>query len=141
MALSANWLLNRQPIRRLSMGRLSTGATAWRPYRAKRASHQWVWSRAGSGPPGEKAQDALLEYLVSDRGHMVAPGYLARRAGRQQGRQFRGRAPDRILAADRDQRRDPDAGDLGTRERLARPAHAGRERPQVGFGLLGKNPE
>src|ERR1700681_859589 len=93
----------------------------------------------GSGPPGEETQNALLEHLVSDRGHMVATGNLERPARRQQVRQFRRGAADRILGAERNQRRDPNPGDLRAREGLARPAHAGRERPQVGLGLLGKN--
>src|SRR5260370_39325461 len=75
-----------------------------------------------SGPPGEEGQDALLEDLVSDRSHMIAPGNLEGLAGRQQGRQFRRGAADHILAAERDQGRDPDRGNLGGRERLARSA-------------------
>src|ERR1019366_2110792 len=43
-------LVNRLTIRRLSIGRLSTGAAAWRPYRSKWASPQWVWPWASLGP-------------------------------------------------------------------------------------------
>ena len=93
---------------------------------------------AGSGPTGQEARDALLEHLVPDRGHVVAIRNLQRLAGRQQSRQLRRGAADHVLAADRDQRRDADRGDLCAREPLARAAHAGRERPQVGSGLLGK---
>src|ERR1700731_3423279 len=64
----------------------------------------------GSGPPGQEAGYGLLEHLVADRGHMVAPGNLERPAGRQQARQLRRRAADHILGSERDQRRDPDGG-------------------------------
>ncbi len=46
-----------------------------------------------------------------------------------------------VLGADRDQDRRPDRGDLVARQGLARAADAGRERREVGFGLLGKEAE
>ena len=49
-----------------------------------------------------------------------------------------GRAGDRVVAADRDQYRHRDAADLVAAERLARTAHAGGERPQIGPGLFGE---
>ena len=72
-----------------------------------------MWSRPGIGAPGVR----------HDRS------------------QFLGRACDRILGADRDQRRRPDRGGLLAAQHLPRAADAGGERPAVGLGLVGKGAE
>ncbi len=75
----------------------------------------------------------LLEDLVADREHMVAPGDIERSARRQQGRKLVRRARDRVLGADRDQHRRADGRDL-----LARQASdANREcRPRAPSGRI-----
>src|SRR6266545_7329840 len=63
-------------------------------------------------PPGQERRHPLLEHLVADREHMVAPGDIERPAGRQHGCQLMGGAGDRVLAADRDQHRHMDRSHL-----------------------------
>ena len=86
-------------------------------------------------------QHARLEHLVADREHVVAVRDRQRLGVRHQRGQLLGRARDRVLGADRDQRRRPDRRRLLAGQHLARAADAGGERAAVGFGLLGEGAE
>src|SRR4029079_2016947 len=94
-----------------------------------------------SGPLSQELEHALFEHPVTHRLHVVAPRNVERPPLRQQRRKVLRRARDVVLAADRDQHRHRQPGAILTGESLARTADAGRERPQVGFGLLRKRAE
>ena len=89
----------------------------------------------------EKAQHLRLERLVSHREHVISPRDVERPAARQQRRKLVCRTRNHVFGADRDQRWRADGRHLLARKRLARAADAGRERLEVGFGLLGKGAE
>src|SRR5262249_22107151 len=94
-----------------------------------------------SGLLREKAQHRRLERLISHRKHVISPGDLERPAGRQQRRKLLRRTRDHVVAADRDQHRRANPRDFFARQGLARATDTGGERPEVGFGLLGKGAE
>ena len=72
---------------------------------------------------------------------MISPRDVERPAARQQRRKLVRRTRNHVFGADRDQRWRADGRHVLARKRLARAADAGRERLEVGFGLLGKGAE